>query len=356
MIFFNRRQPGRRRLSYIAPVTVTLFTLLLLILSAARFYHYVKFPNVNLKGKEFIYLYIPTGTDFAGLMRIMKEKAILDNEKSFAFVAARKHYERRVKPGKYRIRDGMNNNELVNKLRSGLQEPVKLTFQNARTIAELAGKLGRQIEADSASLMALFHDPSYLMRFGVNPDNVFALFIPNTYELFWNTSAKQLVAKMNAEQKIFWNFKRRKLLDSTGMSIQQVVTLASIVEKESNMDSEKPDIAGVYINRLRKGWPLQADPTIIFAWQDYSIKRLDSKHLKIVSRYNTYTHTGLPPGPICIPSISSIDAVLKFRRHRYMYFCAKEDFSGYHNFAVTNAEHGRNARKYQKALDQLNIK
>jgi len=158
------------------------------------------------------------------------------------------------------------------------------------------------------------------------------------------------------EQSTFWNVRRMSLLSETGMNIQQVVTLASIIEKETNRDQEKPDIAGVYINRLRKKWPLQADPTIIYAWQDYSIKRLTAKHLKIDSKYNTYTHTGLPPGPVCIPSSSSIDAVLNFRNHSFMYFCAKEDLSGSHNFAVTLAEHQKNARNYQKALDRLNIR
>ncbi|MCX6286819.1 MAG: endolytic transglycosylase MltG [Bacteroidetes bacterium] len=345
-----------RRLSYIAPGTLVFITFVLLFLFSARFYYYVKSPNADLKGKRFTTIYIPTGTDFKGLLKILRDKTILKNEKSFIFVAERKHYQKRVKAGKYRIRDGISNNELVNHLRSGLQDPVLLCFQSVRTVAELAGKLGRQVEADSASLMKLFLNGPYLKQYGINPDNVFVLFIPNTYEVFWNTSATQLIGKMWAEQNAFWNPKRRKQLDSTGMTIQQVVTLASIVEKETNKDSEKPDIAGVYVNRLLKRWPLQADPTVIYAWQDYSIKRLTLKHLKIDSRYNTYTHTGLPPGPICIPSISSIDAVLHFRNHRYMYFCAKDDLSGYHNFAVNSADHGRNARNYQKALDRLNIK
>jgi UPF0755 protein len=352
----NRESLCLRRLSYIAPFTVSFIAFLLLGLFSARFYYFVQSPNVNVKGKENTYLYIPTGTNFSGLLRIMKEKHILRNENSFIFVALRKHYEKRVKPGRYRVRKGMSNNELINHLRSGIQEPVRLNIQSARTVAELAGKLGHQIEADSTSLMKLFSDPSYLKQFGINTDNVFVLFIPNTNEILWNTSASQLMRKMSIEQNSFWNAKRRMRIDSTGMNIEQVVTLAAIVEKETNKDSEKPDIAGVYINRLRKGWPLQADPTIIYAWQDYSIKRLTGRHLKIESGYNTYMHTGLPPGPICIPSISSIDAVLSFRNHRYMYFCAKDDLSGYHNFAVSLAEHRLNAKNYQKALDHLNIK
>ncbi|MCX6281674.1 MAG: endolytic transglycosylase MltG [Bacteroidetes bacterium] len=347
---------SQRRQSCIAPFTVTSITLILFFCFSARFYFYLKSPNVDLKGKAFTILYIPTSTDFAGLVKILNHRSILKNEKSFIFISERKHYQKRVKPGKYRIQNGISNNELINQLRLGRQEPVLLSFQNIRTVRELAGKLSHQVEADSASLMKLFKDGSYLKQFGINPENIFVLFIPNSYQVFWNISAKQLLSKMSTEQQSFWDVKRRKLLDSAGLTIQQLVTLASIVEKETNKDPEKPDIAGVYINRLHKGWPLQADPTIIYAWQDYSIRRLTSKHLKIDSPYNTYLHTGLPPGPICIPSISSIDAVLHFRDHRYMYFCAREDFSGYHNFAVTGAEHGRNARKYQNALDNLNIK
>jgi len=352
----NHETFSHRRLSYIAPFTVVFITALLLGFLSARFYYYVKSPNLNLKGKGHMYLYIPTGTGFDGLLRIMKEKDILKNERSFIYVSSRKHYDSKVKPGRYKIQAGMNNNELVNLLRSGRQEPVRLNIQSARTVAELAGKLSHQIEADSSSLMKLFLDPSCLKQFGIDTYNVFVLFIPNTYEMYWNTSAQQLLKKMSLEQNIFWSARRRELLGSTGMNINQVVTLASIVEKETNKDQEKPDIAGVYINRLKKKWPLQADPTIIFAWQDYSIRRLTAKHLKIDSKYNTYIHSGLPPGPVCIPSVSSIDAVLNFTDHKYMYFCAKEDLTGSHNFAVNLAEHNRNAKKYQQALDRLNIR
>ncbi len=356
MIPANHYTLSHRRLSYFAPFTVVFITVLLVGFLSARLYCYVKTPNVDLKGKRHMYLYIPTGTDFGGLLKIFKEKDMLMNERSFIYISQRKHYDSRVKPGRYKIQSGMNNNELVNLLRSGRQEPVKLNIQSARTIAELAGRLSHQVEADSSSLMKFFLDPASLKPYGIDTYNVFVLFIPNTYEMFWNTSAMQLLNKMSLEQTIFWNPGRRRLLSSTGMSIEQVVTLASIVEKETNKDQEKPDIAGVYINRLKKKWPLQADPTIIFAWQDYSIRRVTARHLKIDSKYNTYTHTGLPPGPVCIPSISSIDAVLNFRHHGYMYFCAKEDLSGSHNFAASLAEHNKNAKKYQQALDRLNIR
>ena len=352
----NHEHLSHRGLSYIAPFTVILITFLLLSLLSLRFYYFISSPNVDLKGKRTTYLLIPTGNDFNGLISILKNNSILKNEKSFVLIAERKHYTNKVKAGKYRIRNGMSNNEFVNHLRSGLQEPVRLSVQNARNLAELAGKLGRQVEADSASLMKLFLDNSYLKQFEVNTENVFVLFIPNTYEILWNTSATQLISKMSREQKTFWNNERLGRLNSISMNKQQVVTIASIIEKETNKDDEKPVMAGVYINRLHKNWPLQADPTIIFACQDYSIKRVLLRHLSIKSPYNTYIHAGLPPGPICIPSVGSIDAVLNYSQHGYMYFCAKEDFSGYHNFAVNNAGHSRNAKKYQNALDQKNVK
>jgi UPF0755 protein len=250
----------------------------------------------------------------------------------------------------------MSNNELVNLLRSGKQEPVMVIFQNIRSREELAGKISRQIEADSLSILKLLTNADYLKQFGVNPLNSFVLFIPNTYEFYWNTTAEGFIVRMVREKTKFWNKSRIEKCQSSGFSVSEVVTLASIIEKETIKDKEKSIIAGVYVNRLRKGWPLQADPTIIYAWNDYTIKRVLNRHLKINSPYNTYIHDGLPPGPICIPSISSIDAVLDFQHHGYFYFCAKADLSGYHVFATTLAEHNRNAKKYQAAIKNLEIR
>jgi UPF0755 protein len=274
---------------------------------------------------------------------------------SFEWVARRKHYENKVRPGRYRIRNGMSNNELINLLRSGKQEPVRVTFQNIQNGEDLAGKISRQIEADSLSLLELLRDADYLKQYGVDPLNSFVLFIPNTYEFYWNTTADQFIGRMSREKLKFWNDTRKNKCTITGFSVPQVVILASIIEKETAKDKEKPLIAGVYINRLRKGWPLQADPTIIFAWNDYSIKRVQNIHLQINSLYNTYSHKGLPPGPICLPSIASIEAVLNYEKHDFMFFCAKDDLSGYHVFASNLAEHNRNAKKYQAALKKLNI-
>jgi UPF0755 protein len=250
----------------------------------------------------------------------------------------------------------MSNNALVNLLRSGRQVPVRITIQNVRTREDLAGKIGRQLEVDSTNLIRLFNDQTYLSGFGLSPATLFVMFIPDTYEFLWNTSGDQLFERMNHEYQQFWNGKRRMQADSLHMDIPEIVTLASIVEKESNKNDEKPMIAGVYMNRLKRGIPLQADPTIIFAWNDYSIRRVLNRHLKIKSSYNTYIRTGLPPGPICLPSIASVEAVLHAKPTEYIYFCAKEDLSGYHNFASDLAAHNRNAKKYQQALNKLKVK
>ena len=310
---------------------------------------------MTLQNRSYDYLYIPTGSGFDEVKKIIKEKKILKNTGSFEWSARQKHYDSKVRSGKYRITDGMSNNALINLLRSGRQEPVKVTFQNIRNREEFAGKISRQIEADSISILNLLCDNKYMNQYGINALNSITLFIPNTYEFYWNTSAEMFFSRMARENNKFWNEDRKDKCRRTGLSRQQVSILASIVEKETSRDKEKPVIAGVYMNRLRKGWPLQADPTIIFAWNDYTIKRLLYKHIMITSPFNTYAHIGLPPGPICLPSIASIDAVLNFDHHDYMYFCAKDDLSGYHVFAETLQEHNRNAKKYQSAIKKLNL-
>jgi len=318
-------------------------------------YGYLFKPNVSLQNRAKAFLYIPTGSGFEEVSDILMRNKFLKKRSSFEWVAHRKEYESKVRPGRYLIKDGMSNNELVNLLRSGKQEPVRVTFLNIRSREELAGKISRQIEADSLSLLKLLIDPDYLKQFGVNPLNSFVLFVPNTYEFYWNTTADGFIVRMAREKTKFWNKTRIEKCRILGFTVSQVVTLASIIEKETFRDKEKPIIAGVYVNRLRKGWPLQADPTIIFAWNDYTIKRVLNIHLQINSLYNTYLHTGLPPGPICIPSIASIDAVLNFQHHDYFYFCAKDDLSGYHVFAVNLSEHNRNAKKYQAAIKKQGI-
>ena len=285
----------------------------------------------------------------------MYTKGFIINKKAFEWVAITKGYTTKVKPGRYRLRNGMNNNELVNLLRSGKQDPVRVVFQNIRTKQDLAGKISHQLEIDSLTFLGLLQNTDYLKEFNVTSETAFLLFIPDTYELYWNTTPDQFIRRMNREHLKFWNNGRLAKARLLGLSLPEIITLASIVDRETSKDSEKPAIAGVYLNRLRKSWPLQADPTLIFAWNDYSIRRVLIKHKEINSPYNTYLHAGLPPGPICLPSVSSIESVLNYEKHNYMYFCAKEDLSGYHNFGLTLAQHNRNAEKYQAALKKMNI-
>jgi UPF0755 protein len=249
----------------------------------------------------------------------------------------------------------MNNNRLLNLLRSGSQTPVKFTFNNIRTIEQFAGRVAEQLEMDSVSLLKAVKENATLKEMGFDEESAAALFIPNTYELYWNIDADDFVEKMVGEYNRFWNEERRNKAKSLNMTPIEVSILASIVDKETAKVSEMPRIAGVYINRLKKNWLLQADPTLIFALGDFEIKRVLDAHKEIKSPYNTYKHIGLPPGPICIPSIAAIDAVLNAENHKYFYFCAKDDLSGYHVFARNMSEHNRNAEKYRKALNKMKI-
>lgn len=335
---------------------LALIVLLILLAFSAYLYIFLLSPNVSLGSKSSEAICIPTGSDYKKVREILVKNHILIHSSRFDRTAGWKNYTDHVRPGRFRIMNGMSNNELLNLLRSCRQEPVRLTLISLRTTSELAGKVSHVIEADSSRLVSLLNDTAFLRNFGLDPANAFALTIPNTYEFLWNTSAEQFLKRMDRERKRFWNPGRRDKCSEEGLTIPQVVTLASIVEKETAKDDEKSMIAGVYMNRLRKGMLLQADPTLIYAWNDYTIKRVLDRHKEIKSPYNTYIHEGLPPGPICLPSVSSIDAVLNYSHIDFLYFCAKEDLSGYHNFARTLAEHNRNAARYQAALKKLNIR
>jgi conserved hypothetical protein, YceG family len=334
------------------------FLLIVIILGvSASYYAYRSFyaSNVWLEGKSPTYVYIPTNANYEEVKSILFHNGLIVNRNSFEWIAQFKRYPSHIRPGGYKIVDGMSNSSIINKLRSGNQDAVKLVFNNIRNKEELAGRISKEIEADSTSIIKLLNDSNYVTTMGMTPRNVITLFIPNTYEVYWNITAKDFVERMAREYKKFWNDARVAKLAEIRLNRTEVMTLASIVEKETNREKEKPDIAGVYINRLHRNWVLQADPTLVFALGDFSIKRVLNEYKKINSPYNTYMYLGLPPGPICLPSISSIDAVLNYRKHNYMYFCAREDFSGYHNFAIDAEGHALNAARYQQALNQRNI-
>ncbi len=311
-------------------------------------------PNVHIN-REYTHFYIPTGSTFEDVKALLLEKGIVDNEKTFQWLAEKKRYPNRVLPGRYRIYDDMSNNELINLLRSGVQDPVNVTFNNIRTKEQLAGVIAGYIEADSLSIITLLNDPETMQEYGLTTETALLLFIPDTYEFFWNTSASQLLNRMNREHNAFWNRRRLQQAEKIGMTPIEVGIMASIVRQETSKRDEMATIAGVYVNRIKRNIPLQADPTVVFAVGDFSINRVLNRHLAIDSPYNTYKYPGLPPGPISLPEPYIIDAVLNYEDHEYVFFCARDDFSGYHAFAKTYSEHLQNARRYQRALNERRI-
>jgi len=310
--------------------------------------------NVDLKGEESLFLLIPTDSKFDDLIRILDEDKYLIDIESFKKIADLKSFSN-VKSGRYKILNKMSNNALIGMLRIGDQTPVNITFNNVRTIPQLAGKISKNLELDSLQLVNYFTSTEIQKKFGFNSATFISMFIANTYQVFWDISIEDLSKRMATEYKNFWNKDRIAKAKKLGLSQSEVTTLASIVQLESLKRDEQPKIAGVYLNRLRIGMPLQADPTVIFAVGDFTIKRVLKKHLEINSPHNTYKNKGLPPGPIYLASPNTIDAVLNYKKHNYIYFCAKEDFSGYHSFATNYNQHINNARRYQRALNKRKI-
>jgi UPF0755 protein len=298
---------------------------------------------------------IPTGASYAQVLDSIVSNQIIKNYKLFDWVAKKKNYPALIKPGRYVIDTGFSYNSLINMLRSGHQTPVRITFQNIRTLNQLAGKIGKQLEADSMQIMSFLSDESNYLADGFKKETIIAVFIPNTYAIYRNTDARGLYNRMLKEYRIFWNEQRVAIAREKGLTPIEVSILASIIDDEVVKPDEKPRIAGVYLNRLKQGIPLQACPTIKFALNDFTITRVLYKHLQIDSPYNTYKHGGFPPGPIGCPSIEGIDAVLNAENHDYLFFAARADFSGYHNFSRTLAEHNHYAAIYQKELDKRKI-
>jgi len=264
-------------------------------------------------------------------------------------------YGSHIRDGRYEIGRGLSSLQLVRNLRNGHQSPVNLVIPVVHTMGELASHFANSLKVDSATLSAVFSNPKQLARLGVDTFTVPTLFIPNTYEVYWNISPQNLLERMKRERDNFWNDDRMAEAEQTGLSPNDVYTLASIVEQESANEQERPMIAGMYLNRLHAGMKLQADPTVKFVLGNFALRRILHAHLTVNSPYNTYLNEGLPPGPICIPSLNAIESVLHFSHHNYLYMCAKEDFSGTHNFAVTYEEHLANAKKYAEALNKRNI-
>ncbi|MDX5337851.1 MAG: endolytic transglycosylase MltG [Cyclobacteriaceae bacterium] len=321
------------------------------------FYFYQVFfsPNTLPESQQPYYLKIPSNSVYKTVADKLYEDRVINDALSFGFVAKALGYQEAVKPGLYKIEPKMSNLELVRLLRSGAQTPVKVTFNNVRTQEDLAEKITANLEISEDQFLALLQDSVYIRKFEFEEETLLGMFIPNTYELWWNTSAEGLFDRMYKEYQKFWTEERKQKAQALGLTQNEVSTLASIVQAESQKVDERPKIAGVYLNRLKIGMPLQADPTLVYATGDFTLKRILNVHKEIDSPYNTYKYAGLPPGPINLPDINSLNAVLNAENHDYMYFCAKEDFSGYHSFAVTYNEHLANARRYQQALNAAKI-
>jgi len=334
-------------------VAVIAFTVLMISLS---FYFYQGFfsPNALIDKDEPAYVRIPRNATFRQVTDSLLQNGILNDIITFSFVAKVSGYQDDIKPGLYKVEPKMNNHALVKLLASGRQSPVRLTFNNIRTKEELAEKITRNLEMAPEEFHTLLTDTSYISKFDFEPETVMSMFIPNTYEVYWNVTPESLFDRMHKEYDKFWNEDRLQRLASLNLDRKEVSTLASIVQAETQKADERPRVAGVYLNRLGTGMPLQADPTLVYAHQDFGLKRVLNVHKEIDSPYNTYKYAGLPPGPINLPDISAIDAVLAYEDHKYIYFCAKDDFSGYHAFAVNYDEHLRNARRYQQALNRAN--
>ena len=298
------------------------------------------------------YLYIDRDDNIDSVYAKLEPVSDPSPLKGFKTLARHFDYTEKIKTGRYKIQPDECAITVLKHLKSGMQEPMSLTVPSVRTIGDLSKRISQKLMLDSAEISEAMRDSSICAEYGYDTCTFISMFVPNTYNVYWDISIKQFLDRMNKESKTFWNDKRMAKAKNLELSQTEVITLASIIDEETANNNEKPMIAGMYYNRLKKDMPLQADPTIKFAIGDFSIRRIYHKMLVKDSPYNTYKNTGLPPGPIRIPSIAGIDAVLNMVQHDYLYMCAKEDFSGTHNFAVTYEEHKANARKYTKALNK----
>ncbi|MFR9602453.1 MAG: endolytic transglycosylase MltG [Rikenellaceae bacterium] len=282
---------------------------------------------------------------------------LITHHRAFDLYAQHLDLSQRIKAGRYEIREGMNVIEIVRILKLGVQKPMTLIFNNIRTPEQLAGRLASQIEADSLSVLSALSSPEVLGSVGLkSKEELISVFIPNSYEVYWTTSPEKLIARMKSEHSKFWTPQREAKREELGLSRLEVSTLASIVYEETAREDEMARVAGVYVNRLKRGMLLQADPTVKYAMGDFELKRVLFTHLKYDSPYNTYMYGGVPPSPIAMPSIAAIDAVLNYEKHKYLYFCARPQFDGYHNFATTLQQHNANSRAYSAELNRLKIK
>lgn len=321
---------------------------------AYLFYRQLNAPLLSIKNTHYLYIDSDDTADsvFSKLQPVSAELGM----KGLRRLADYYDYGQHLRTGRYAIEPGQKALDVFRELRNGQQKPVMLTVPEVRTMDRMAAKLSRKLMLDSATIAQALYDQDYCQRLGYDTTTIACLFVPNTYEVWWNTSLDALMERLCKEHDSFWDGQRRKLAEAQGLTPNEVVTLASIIDEETANNGEKPMIAGMYLNRLRQGMLLQADPTVKYALHDFSLRRILNRHLEVESPYNTYKYAGLMPGPIRVPSVQAIEAVLHPAAHDFLYMCAKEDFSGTHNFARTLREHNENARRYQQALNRMGIK
>ena len=331
-----------------------IFLILVVVLLGGFIYYALHSTTFSIKKP--VVVYIDDQKEYDKLLEQLQSKAQLKDPHLFTLLANRMKYPENMKSGKYEIQPGVSYLEAIRMLRSGQQTPIQVTFNNIRLKSDLVERIAQQLMFSPDDLLDLLNDPAVAASYGLDTTTIIALFIPNTYEIYWNTPANKFLERIKKEYDRFWNEDRLNKAKAIRLSPVEVLILASIVEEETAVRQEYPIVAGLYLNRLKKGMLLQADPTVKFAVGDVTLKRILYAHLEVDSPYNTYKHSGLPPGPIRIPSIPAIDGVLNYSDHNYLYMCAKEDFSGLHNFAVTLAEHNRNAQRYREALNRLGIR
>ena len=316
---------------------------------------YYLFFSKTFRLTDTTYIYIHPGDSIETVCHQLSQQAHPSTLTGIQWLATFYDYDKHIRSGRYAVRPDDNAFKLIRRLASGQQTPVNLIIPSVRTIDKLSTAVSSRIMLDSATVASALTDSLTCARLGYTPQTIACLFIPNTYEVYWDMTLDQFLARMTKEKDRFWNDERRQKAKDIGLTPEEVVTLASIVDEETAKNDEKPIIAGLYMNRLKRGMLLQADPTVKFACGDFRLQRILHKHLAVDSPYNTYLHAGLPPGPIRIPSIAGIESVLNYARHDYLYMCAKEDFSGRHNFAATLREHQNNALRYQRELNRRKI-
>jgi len=340
-----------KRTRYILIVSILMITVAVICAFVARKKLFFT-PNTTF----FTTLTIPKQGTFEQVVDSLVSNNIVNDIQTFKLAAKILKYDKNVMRGRYEIKANETNYQLIKKLRKGQHYPVTFTFNNVRTLPDFIQKTDKKFLFSAQELQNMLEDEQFLTEMGFTKKTLPALFIPNTYQIYYDIDADEFIEKFLTFYQSFWNERRLQQAAALSLSPVEVTTLASIVEEENYKEFEKPMIAGVYINRLRIGMRLQADPTVKFAVGDVTLKRILFKHLETDSPYNTYMYAGLPPGPIRFPDPSTIDSVLQYTKHNYLYMCAKEDFSGEHNFATTLAEHERNATKYRNALNKLQIK